>query len=64
MVGFCEWISEMLDLECFIDETAGRTIVATFLTDGHEDVELMGFQVEGGLTREEWGAMEAFAGHP
>eukprot|EP00435_Cladocopium_sp_Y103_P031972 s1934_g8.t1 len=58
MVEFCEKISEMLDLELPIEETAGRTTVVTFLTDGFEDVEAMGFQVEGGVAMEELEALE------
>ena len=48
----------MLDSELYIEETAGRTNVVTFLTDGFEDVEAMGFEVAGGLAREEWEALE------
>ena len=58
MVEFCEKVSEMLDPELYIDETAGRTTVVTFLTDGFEDVENMGFQVEGGADREELELLE------
>ena len=47
MVEYCEKVSEMMDADLPITETATRTTVVTFLTDGFEDVELMGFEVEG-----------------
>ena len=51
MVEYCERVSEMVEPERFIEETLGRTAVVTFLTDGFEDVEAMGFGVEGGEER-------------
>ena len=58
MVEFCEKVSEMADASGYIEETAGRTMVVTFLTDGFEDVELMGFMVEGAINRDQLEAME------
>ena len=58
MVEFCEKVSEMADASGYIEETAGRTTVVTFLTDGFEDVELMGFMVEGAINRDQLEAME------
>ena len=51
MVEYCERVSEMVEPNRFIEETPGRTTVVTFLTDGFEDVETMGFGVEGGEER-------------
>ena len=47
MVEYCEVVSEMVEPDRYIEETPGRTTVVTFLTDGFEDVEMMGFEVEG-----------------
>ena len=47
MVGYCEKVSEMVEPDSFIEETPGRTLVLTFLTDGFQDVENMGFVVDG-----------------
>lgn len=47
MVEYCERVSEMVEPNRFIEETPGKTTVVTFLTDGFEDVEAMGFGVEG-----------------
>ena len=58
MVEYCERVSEMMDPERYIDETAGRTTVVTFLTDGYVDVDTMGFVAEGAIEREEWEALE------
>eukprot|EP00435_Cladocopium_sp_Y103_P061999 s1031_g23.t1 len=58
MVEFCEKVSEMIEANRFIEETAGRTTVVTFLIDGFEDVESMGFEVEGGLNRDQFEALE------
>ena len=58
MVEFCERVSEMVDADLFIEETAGRTTVVTFLTDGFEDVELMGFMVEDNINRDQLEALE------
>eukprot|EP00435_Cladocopium_sp_Y103_P032112 s1247_g8.t1 len=58
MVEYCEKVSEMIDVDKYIEETPGRTTIITFLTDGFEDVEEMGFSVEGGVDRERMEALE------
>ena len=58
MVEFFESVSEMMDPERYIDETAGRTTVLTFLTDGYVDVGTKGFVAEGAIAREDWEALE------
>ena len=58
MVEFCEKVSELAEASHAIEETEGRTTVVTFLTDGFEDVELMGFMVEGDINRDQLEAME------
>ena len=67
MVEYCERVSEMVEPNRFIEETPGKTTVVTFLTDGFEDVEAMGFGVEGGEERAILEALErnpANARHP
>jgi len=49
----------MVEPNRFIEETPGKTTVVTFLTDGFEDVEAMGFGVKGG---EERAILEALEG--
>ena len=59
MVGYCEKVSEMMEADRFIEETeGGRTTVVTFLTDRFEDVESMGFVLEGEISREQMEALE------
>ena len=51
----------MVEPNRFIEETPGKTTVVTFLADGFEDVEAMGFGVEGG---EERAILEALERNP